>query len=96
MRCFVCDADMVLVSVLPDQTMADLEHHTFLCSECRDAERRLAFVKNGREVEMAPNEYAASLPIDAAPSIVPVSPEKEHDLEAQGLFSRVLERIRGY
>jgi hypothetical protein len=72
------------------------EHHTFMCSECRDTERRLVFLKNGREAEIAPNDYVAPLPIDAAPPTVPASAEEEHDLAAQRLFSRVLERIRGY
>src|SRR5262249_5029282 len=44
MHCFVCDANMVLVSVAPDRTMGSgFEHHFFLCSQCRDTERRLVF-----------------------------------------------------
>jgi hypothetical protein len=87
---------MVLIGVVPDQTMACFEHHTFLCSECRDTERRLVFVKNGREVEVAPSDYAENVLIDIAPPTVPASAEEEHGLAALGPFSRVLERIRGY
>jgi hypothetical protein len=98
MRCFVCSAEMILVGVAQDQTMAvsGFEHHTFMCSECRDIERRLVFMKNGREAEIVPDDYAVPLPTGAAPPTVPLSAEQEHDLVAPGLFSRVLERIRGY
>jgi hypothetical protein len=38
---------MVLVKVVPDDTMAvpGFEHHTFMCSDCSDIERRLVFNK---------------------------------------------------
>jgi hypothetical protein len=53
-------------------------------------------MKNGREAEIAPDDYAEPLSTDAAPPAVPASAEQEYDLEAQGLLSRGSERIRGY
>lgn len=49
MRCLACGAGMILVKVVPDDTMAvaGFEHHTFMCSDCNDIERRLVFSKDG-------------------------------------------------
>jgi hypothetical protein len=47
MRCLLCDAEMILMSVVQDDTMliAGFEHRTFMCSSCHDVERRLVFVR---------------------------------------------------
>src|SRR5262245_16591797 len=46
MRCLLCDAEMILMNVVPDDTMlvAGFEHRTFMCSSCHDVERRLVFI----------------------------------------------------
>src|SRR5207244_9593045 len=51
MRCMACGAEMVLVNVVEDNTISvsGFEHHTFMCSECHDIERRLMFTKQDRK-----------------------------------------------
>jgi hypothetical protein len=29
-------------------------HHTFMCSDCHDVERRIGFIKNGRQGDAVP------------------------------------------
>jgi hypothetical protein len=38
MRCLVCDAEMILMKIVPDDTMPvpGFEHQTFMCSACHD------------------------------------------------------------
>src|ERR1700730_13759795 len=59
MRCLVCDTEMRLAEVVPDDTMLvpGYEHHTFRCPQCGDEERRLVFVRAGesRGVEPVPS-----------------------------------------
>ncbi len=45
MRCMACGAEMRLVQVEPDATMAvpGYAHHTFECPACKETERRLTF-----------------------------------------------------
>jgi hypothetical protein len=45
MRCLLCNAEMILMDVVQDDTMlvAGFEHRTFMCSACHDVERRLVF-----------------------------------------------------
>jgi hypothetical protein len=56
MRCMVCDAEMILMKVVPDDTMPvpGFERRTFMCSVCHDVECHLAFVKPGRESDAEP------------------------------------------
>src|SRR5438309_3943587 len=82
MRCMVCDAEMVLVKVVPDDTMPvpGFERRTFICSACHDVEQHLAFVRPGCESDAEPvpvhvassnssnSEQPASL-LDSAPPI---------------------------
>jgi hypothetical protein len=91
MRCMTCGAEMILVNVAQDDTMADpgFEHHTFMCSECHVTERRVVFMRHGREDDAEP------MPIHAAPSIVPASTVQDAHIAPQGLFGRVVARIRG-
>jgi hypothetical protein len=51
MRCMACGAEMILLNVVQDDTMAvpGFEHHTFICSECHDVERRFVFTKQDRD-----------------------------------------------
>ena len=53
MRCLVCNAEMILMKVDPDDTMPvpGFEWRTFMCSECHDVERRFVFTKHAREGE---------------------------------------------
>jgi len=63
MLCIMCGAEMRLVEVQPDQSIAvpGFERHTWECSECQDVERRLTFCREG-----------TSLPeVAHAPSVVP-------------------------
>jgi hypothetical protein len=93
MRCTVCGAAMVLMKVVPDDAMAvhGFEHHTFMCSACRDVEQRLVFTKHGREAD------AEAMPVHAAPPIVPALPVQNERIasSAPGLFRRVVAKIRG-
>jgi hypothetical protein len=63
MSCRACGAELVLTSVVPE-VVHGVEHHTFICSECHVVERRLVFMRHGREDESVP------IRIDAAPPIV--------------------------
>jgi hypothetical protein len=56
MRCLACGAQMILMNVVEDSTMTvpGFEHHTFICSECHDTERRLVFARHGHEGDAAP------------------------------------------
>ena len=77
MRCMACGAEMALMNVVQDDTMAvsGFEHHTFMCSGCGDVEQRLVFAKPGEPS----SSHAASpvlakpaepLPSDAPPPVV--------------------------
>ena len=111
MRCMACGAEMVLMNVVADDTMPvpGFEHHTFMCSECNDVERRLIFTKHGREGDIAsvPEHAAPSIAddqndseqivtlMDAAPTIVPVSAVAEERTVSLGLLRRVVAKVRG-
>jgi len=109
MRCMTCDAEMNLMNVVADHTMAvpGFEHHTFMCPQCHDVERRLVFIRRGRESDpalvpahIAPpiaGEQSGADPVllvDAAPSI---SPNSVAVLEepSVSLLGRVIARLRG-
>ncbi len=90
MRCMACDAEMILMNVVQDNTMAvpGFEYHTFMCSECHDIERRLVFTKCGRESDAEP------MPLHTAPSIAPASTAQDKRVAAPGLFRRALAKLR--
>jgi hypothetical protein len=90
MLCMACGAEMILMNVVQDDAIPVLgfEHHTFMCSECQDVERRLVFMKHGREDDTVP------MPMQAAPPIVPASTVQEEHIAASGLLSRVVAKIR--
>jgi hypothetical protein len=69
-------------------SMSGFEHHTFVCSSCRDVERRLVFTKHGRESDTVP------MPEHTAPPIVPASTGQDECIAAPGLLRRVLAKIR--
>ena len=60
MRCLVCDAEMTLTRVVPDDTMPvpGFERRTFRCPTCDDVETHLAFVSPRREGD-AEHEFEA-------------------------------------
>ena len=62
MRCRACGAELVLTNVVPE-VVAGVEHHTFICSECHVTERRLVFMRHGREDESVPISLHAPPPI---------------------------------
>jgi hypothetical protein len=80
---------MILMNVVQDDTMAvpGFEYHTFMCSECRDAERRLVFTKHGCEGNTEP------VPLLAAPPVVHASTGQD---KHEHLRSRVVEKLRNY
>src|SRR5262245_14755628 len=80
MHCLACDAEMILIKVVQDDTILvpGFEWRTFKCSACDDEERRLVFSK--RDPEPTPVPTAPSIadgqsenepvpPMDTAPSI---------------------------
>ena len=85
-RCVACGDEMILTNVAQDDRGAahGYEHHTFSCSKCREIERRVAFMKHGREC----NVYAA-------PPAVPVlTVHDEHVVPSEHLLGRLLAKIR--
>jgi hypothetical protein len=92
-----CGADMILMQTVQDDTMAvpGFEHHTFMCSDCHDVERRLVFI---RPVEQGGTE---SVTLNTAPPISPASAGEpastvENERTAHpGILMRVLEKLRG-
>jgi hypothetical protein len=91
MRCMACGAEMILMNVVPDDTMAvpGFEHHTFVCSDSHDVERRLVFAKHGRQGDAEP------MPEHTAPPIAPPSPAQDERIATPGFFRRVLAKLRG-
>jgi hypothetical protein len=83
MRCMACGAEMVLMNVVQDDTMAvpGFEHHTFTCSECQDVEERLVFTKQNRESDTEP------MLEQAAPPVAPASTVQFEPVAASGLLS---------
>jgi hypothetical protein len=86
MRCMACAAEMILMNVVQDDTMAitGFEHHTFMCSECQDEERRLVFTKQDRAGDTKPTEQTA-------PPVVPASTAQDEHVVASGLLSSPVE-----
>ena len=91
MRCLACDAEMILMKVVKDDTVAvpGFEHHTFRCFACHDVERRLVFTKRGRENDTEP------MPVHEGPPIAPPSTAQDERIAAPGLLRRVVATIRG-
>src|SRR5712691_10338314 len=70
MRCMACGAEMVLMNVVEDNTISvsGFEHHTFMCSECHDSERRLMFARHAHEGDAAPTLEHPEPPISGGES----------------------------
>jgi hypothetical protein len=65
MRCMLCDAEMMLMNVVQDDTMPvpGFERRTFMCSSCHDVEQQLAFVRPGHDSDVQ------AVPANEAPPI---------------------------
>ena len=89
MRCLLCEAEMVLVNVVEDQTMmvAGFEHHTYMCSSCSEIERRFIFNQH-------PAERDNAAPIHAAPPLASAPTRQDQHAAAQGFWRRVLAKVR--
>jgi len=82
MRCLVCNAEMILMKVVQDDTMPvpGFERRTFMCSECQDVEQRLVFTKHAREGEPETVQVAPPIagdepmPLEGEPETVQVAP----------------------
>jgi hypothetical protein len=106
MRCMACGAEMALMNVVQDDTMAvsGFAHHTFMCSGCGDVEQRLVFTKPGEPLPAAAPAKPADpqpLPLHAAPPISPVPGARSEPTPAAapippaGILQRVFARLRG-
>jgi hypothetical protein len=90
MRCTACGAELILTSVVPDDTVAvrGVEHHTFVCSDCHVTDHRVVFIKDGRETDSPP------MPTQAARRIKHASIERNEHIATSGLLSRVLALVQ--
>ena len=91
MRCRACTGELILTTVVSDDTVAvrGVEHHTFICSGCHVTERRVIFIKDGREADGPP------MPMQAARRIKRASTVQDEHVAAPGLLSRVVALLRG-
>jgi hypothetical protein len=89
MRCVGCGAEMILANVVQDDTMKVLgfERHSFRCVKCHDVDRRLVFIKHGRQDDAEP------LPVHTAPPSVPASPDKDEQVATSGVFRRLRAKL---
>ena|SRR5437868_1624840 len=88
MRCLICDAEMILIKAVSDESVAvpGFERHTLQCSSCGDVEERLVFsAKSGsRAAEVAPQE---------APSVSPAPTEEAQDQDSPGFWERAFAKM---
>ena len=91
MRCSASGVELILTNVVPDDTVAarGVEHHTFICSGCHVSERRVVFIKDGREADGPP------MPMQAAPRVKRASTGQDEHVAAPGFVGRVIARLRG-
>ena len=88
MRCTACDAEMILMRVVPDDTLgvAGFEYHAFMCSICHDVDRRRVFTRHGRESDAEP------LPV-IPHHLLHQFRQGGMSASAPGLFRRVIAKI---
>jgi hypothetical protein len=91
MRCTACGAELILTNVVPDETVAvrGVEHHTFVCSACHVTERRVVFIKEGRETDSPP------VPMQTGQRTKRASTVQDEGVAAPGLLSRMVALLRG-
>ena len=90
MSCKACGAELMVLTNVVRDAVPGIERHTFICSACHTTERRVVFMRHGREDDSEP------VPVHEAPPTVPASKAQEKHSAAPGLFSRVVARIRGH
>ena len=92
MRCMMCGAEMILMKVVEDETMAvpGFERQAYMCSVCYDTENRLVFNKHAKERD------AEAVPVLTPPPIAPTSTIQSQRATAQDFLGRVLAKIRGH
>jgi hypothetical protein len=90
MRCTACGGELILTNVVPDDTAAvrGVEHHTFVCSACHVTERRVVFIKDGREADSPP------MPMQTGQRTKRASTVQDEHVAARGLLSRVVALLR--
>ena len=88
MRCLSCDAEMILIKVVEDETMMvrGFERHTYMCSACADIERRFVFNKHDSERELDAVPPTALLIAPASLQTQPAAP--------RSLLNRVISKMR--
>ena len=91
-RCTARGGELILTNVVPDETVAvrGVEQHTFVCSACHVTERRVVFIKDGREADGPP------MPMEAARRLKRASAQQDEYAAAPGFFGRMLARLRGH
>jgi hypothetical protein len=88
MRCRVCGGELILTNVVPDEVRG-VEHHTFVCSACHITERRVVFIKDGRETDSPP------VPMQTGQRTKRASTVQDEGVAAPGLLSRMVALLRG-
>ena len=83
MRCLACGLNIEVVQVKKDNTMfvPVFEHHTWQCDGCGEAERRMTFIPEKKQVE--------TLPIE------PRHPAMPTDNFKAGAWMQAIDRLRG-
>jgi hypothetical protein len=89
MRCMMCDAEMILMKVIEDETMAvpGFERRAYMCSVCHDTESRLVFNNHAKERD------TEALPVPTPPPITPALTIQNQRTTAQGGLVRLLADI---
>src|SRR6266705_1328737 len=97
MRCMGCGAEMILMQAVRDDTMAvpGFEHHSFMCSDCHDVERRLVFVKPVEQGNAEPVTVHASPSISPTSTVGPAAAAEDEPVAAPGILMRVFAKLRG-
>jgi hypothetical protein len=105
MRCMACGAEMRLVQVEPDATMAvpGYAHHTFECPACKETERRLTFNAHAPSQSADPPQAngaasastaAAPVPASDPPSVSPGPASPSERVAASSGWARAVEKVR--
>jgi len=88
-RCRACGSELILTSVVPDETVAvrGVEHHTFVCSACHVTEHRVVFIKDGRKAE------GPTMPMQAAPRTKRASTVQDEGRAGLGNLNRAISGV---
>jgi hypothetical protein len=91
MRCLMCNAEMILIKAVAEETagVTGFERHTYQCSNCADVEQRLVFSSK------AIGQRAADVPPHQAPPVSPPPAAQPEDTDSPGLWERTLAKLRG-